>query len=76
MLRLLLVLATIVTVGGGALAAEEKKNDETGYRIEKDISYLPEGKEATPYQLERCRLDLYCPDNKPGFATVVWFHGG
>jgi acetyl esterase/lipase len=25
---------------------------------------------------ERCRLDLYHPDNSPGYATVVWFHGG
>ena len=25
---------------------------------------------------ERCKLDLYQPTDKKGFATVVWFHGG
>lgn len=75
MLRLLVALIT-VTLVGGRVPADETKSDAEGYRLEKDISYLPEGKEATPYQLERCRLDLYCPENKPGFATVVWFHGG
>jgi acetyl esterase/lipase len=31
---------------------------------------------ADNYQKEQCRLDLRYPTNKPGFATVVWFHGG
>jgi len=75
MLRSLLVFTTVVAVGSSPLA-EEKKTDETGYRIEKDVSYLEEGKTATPYQRERCRLDLYYPEDKTGFATVVWFHGG
>ncbi len=75
MLRLLVALITVIFVGGRA-PADETKSQEARYRLEKDISYLPEGKEATAYQLERCRLDVYCPDDKPGFATVVWFHGG
>ncbi len=75
MLRCLLMFAVIAAIGHGAVAAE-KPAGETSYRLEKDISYLEEGKTATGYQLERCRLDVYCPDNKPGFATVVWFHGG
>ena len=25
---------------------------------------------------EMCRLDVYCPQDAPGFATIVWFHGG
>lgn len=25
---------------------------------------------------ERCRLDVYWPTKRSGFATVVWFHGG
>jgi acetyl esterase/lipase len=25
---------------------------------------------------ERCRLDVYYPENKAGFTTIVWFHGG
>ena len=75
MLRSLLVFTTVVAVGSRALT-DEKKNEKTVYRVEKDISYLEEGKTATAYQLERCRLDVYRPENKTGFATVVWFHGG
>jgi len=25
---------------------------------------------------ERCRLDVYVPEDQTGFPTVVWFHGG
>lgn len=53
-----------------------EKDSQITYRTDKDISYLDEGKEATPYQQERCRLDIYYPDNRTGFATLVWFHGG
>lgn len=28
------------------------------------------------YIKERCVLDIYYPKNSPGFATVIWFHGG
>jgi len=31
---------------------------------------------ADEYQTTQCRLDLRYPTNRPGFATVVWFHGG
>lgn len=31
---------------------------------------------ADDYQKTQCRLDLRCPTNRSGFATVVWFHGG
>jgi acetyl esterase/lipase len=33
-------------------------------------------KNLTDYQKERCRLDVYYPNQKKDFATVVWFHGG
>jgi acetyl esterase/lipase len=75
MLRNLCVLILVAAVGSGTLA-DEATNDEAGYRIEMDLSYVQGEKAATPYQLERCRLDLYYPENKTGFATVVWFHGG
>ncbi|MFH1499898.1 MAG: alpha/beta hydrolase [Verrucomicrobiota bacterium] len=51
---------------------------QAGYRVERDVFYreadavLPEG----DYRREQCRLSLYLPDDKPGFATVVWLHGG
>jgi acetyl esterase/lipase len=75
MLRILFAFTLLGVVGSSALA-DEKISDETTYRTEKDLSYLEDEKTATPYQLERCRLDLYFPGNKAGFATVVWFHGG
>lgn len=45
------------------------------YSLKKDVSYVPAG-EKDAYRLERCKLDVYYPENKKGFATVVWFHGG
>ena len=44
------------------------------YKTEKDLLYR--SGELTDYMQERCRLDLYYPDNKPGYTTVIWFHGG
>lgn len=45
------------------------------YAIKKDVSYVQSG-EKDAYRQERCKLDIYYPENKPGFSTVVWFHGG
>ncbi|HSI83319.1 MAG TPA: alpha/beta hydrolase [Candidatus Methylacidiphilales bacterium] len=48
------------------------------YKTESDLFYY-EGEAATKadeYQKEKCRLDLYYPTNRPGFATVIWLHGG
>ncbi len=74
MLRSLLILATVFALPAVAPAAEKK--GEPAYSTETDVSYVPEGSTPTPYQIERCRLDVYHPNNKKGFATVVWFHGG
>lgn len=43
--------------------------------IHEDVPYRT-GADLTPYQKERCRLDLYIPAAKKNFSTVVWFHGG
>jgi acetyl esterase/lipase len=75
MLQTLCTFAWFAAIASNA-PVDGTKNDTTRYRVERDISYLKEGTTATPYQLERCRLDIYYPENKPGFATVVWFHGG
>ena len=48
--------------------------DEVTYSTAGDILYR-EGADLTDYARERCRLDVYHP-SKPGFATIVWFHGG
>lgn len=49
-------------------------NDE-GYRHLTDISYVSEN-ETDLYRLDRCKLDIYYPENVDKFATLVWFHGG
>lgn len=43
-------------------------------RTERDICYRPEGR--SEYERARCKLDLYLPVSAPGFATLIWFHGG
>jgi acetyl esterase/lipase len=40
----------------------------------KDLPYK-QGEKLSAYERERCKLDLYLPEQKP-FATLVWFHGG
>ena len=42
---------------------------EQRYLTEENIAY------RTPDEA-KCRLDIYYPENKQGFDTVVWFHGG
>ena len=73
-LRSLLTLNLICVLTTAVLAADQ--TDKITYSTDKDISYLAEGADVTPYRLERCRLDIYYPDNRTGFATLVWFHGG
>lgn len=45
------------------------------YKLIKDISYVDK-KEKDLYKKERCKLDLYLPQDKSNFSTVIWFHGG
>lgn len=45
------------------------------YKTLKDISYVPVS-DTNAYRKERCKLDLYYPEQQKGFATIVWFHGG
>lgn len=49
--------------------------EDEGYVHLKDIPYVQED-ETDPYRNERCRLDIYYPEGKSGFKTLVWFHGG
>lgn len=48
---------------------------DEGYVHIKDIPYISDG-ETDPYRIERCRLDLYYPEDIEDFPTLVWFHGG
>lgn len=51
--------------------------EKTSYQTLSDLSYREASDgELDDYMKERCKLDLYYPDHQPGFATIVWFHGG
>lgn len=52
-------------------------SQEIKYKLDSNVSYYSESIQGiNTYQDERCVLDLYYPENKKSFATVVWFHGG
>ncbi|SKA81522.1 Acetyl esterase/lipase [Prosthecobacter debontii] len=44
-------------------------------KIVSDLSYK-HGDQLTPYETERCKLDLYLPTGVKDFPTLVWLHGG
>lgn len=46
---------------------------ECDYKIEHDIPYSAN---TDKYSKERCKLDIYYPDNVTDAPVVVWFHGG
>ncbi len=72
---LLLVGLTLLPpiVRGDEKAARVPDN----YEVQRDIFYLPkEESSADEYQRQMCRLDVYYPKDQPGFATMVWIHGG
>ena len=50
---------------------------QTNYKITSNIPYRTEAEQKTDeYVAERCKLDLYYPENTEDYTTVVWFHGG
>lgn len=67
MKRYLLLFFAVLVVG--LTSAQEK-----GYTLKANISYAPAGADA--YRQERCQLDIYVPNGKRDFVTVLWFHGG
>jgi len=53
------------------------------YRQIKNISYYDKSITANSelqtenaYRAERCKLDLYYPEGRQDFPTLIWFHGG
>ncbi len=55
--------------------AENRVSDDDSYRLKSNILYR-DSLTSSPYELERCRLDLYFPQGTKIFKTIVWFHGG
>ena len=50
---------------------------ETNYLLKKNIPYYERLTDSTDrYIQQRCRLDVYYPENKQNVPAVVWFHGG
>ncbi|WP_159520104.1 alpha/beta hydrolase [Sunxiuqinia indica] len=49
--------------------------EKVSYKLIESIQYR-EDTVLSDYMKERCRLDLYYPEGKTDFTTIVWFHGG
>ena len=47
----------------------------TAHKTLADLPYY-ENPVNDAYQNERCKLDLYYPEDTQNFPTVIWFHGG
>lgn len=71
---IVLLLAVIVVWSPAVIA----QSSPASYKVENNIPYY-EGeaaRKADDYQKSQCQLDLYYPENHPGYATVIWLHGG
>jgi len=64
----------IILLAAGCLISQAQPGN---YTTLENINYYPESvSETDEYIKERCVLDLYYPEEKNGYPTVVWFHGG
>ncbi|MDO4511322.1 MAG: alpha/beta hydrolase [Bacteroidales bacterium] len=45
------------------------------YKTAENIPYVPTD-DPSQYRRERCVLDVYYPEGKKDFKTIVWLHGG
>lgn len=64
------LLALLGLIISSVLSAQEP---QTAYQTVKDIPY---SSSDDAYARERCKLDVYYPDNLTDCPVVVWFHGG
>ncbi len=66
-----LLMAAVVTTRGQETPAMASTN------LILDIPYYPAGQPGlTPYQKERCVLDVYAPQRTNDSPVLLWFHGG
>lgn len=73
-LALILLAAALACGSAFGQANPATASPRTDYQEHKSIACydaLPAGDARTA-----CQLDLHLPAGKPGYATVVWFHGG
>lgn len=57
-----------------AVCCAEAVAQQGAYKTVKDIAYREASGDR--YIDSMCRVDVYYPTDKPGFTTVVWYHGG
>lgn len=77
-----LVFAAVLGLGGFVSVSKgqspEAQIAPVTYKTETNLSYLETAvaEKTDDYARAQCRFDLYVPENRPGFATVIWLHGG
>jgi dienelactone hydrolase len=70
---LFLLVSILLVIQPQNINAQENQT----YSLTENISYRMEDEEKQDeYIAERCKLDIYYPENTKDFATVVWIHGG
>lgn len=67
------VIILILILFSGYLAGQN--SEAAKYAFLRDLSYV-DSSEKDEYRKERCKLDIYYPENKKDYPTIVWFHGG
>ena len=67
----LYIALALSAIAGNPVSGEKKDN----YQYLKDIPYTAVN-ESDTYRKERCKLDIYYPEDVKEFKTLVWFHGG
>jgi len=76
-MRLVLSIFLFLSVVFIAEIQNVKAQENQAYTIKENISYrTAEEEKQDDYIAERCKLDIYYPENTKNFTTVVWFHGG
>lgn len=68
--------AFLILIFTSQLIAQNTSSTTTYKRLE-NIQYRTQQEaESDEYIAERCRIDVYYPENIKNFATIVWLHGG
>lgn len=74
--KVLTFVILYIALALNAFAGNPVDDDKNGrYHHLKDIPYTDENEPDT-YRKERCKLDIYFPEDINEFKTLIWFHGG
>ncbi len=69
-----MIRKTITTLLLCCILCTTNKAQSINYLIEKEIPYRATTGDA--YTDSMCVLDIYFPENKENFSTLIWYHGG